>query len=146
MAPEAVTYGARVRYIGTGLSTYTGRTGAVEGMSESGFVFVRLDRAPGETNQLTPLVSIMPHNLEPEETRPMIVTHTPESIARCIQMTDVPDPIDLNDTDRITVNVIFNDGSEMEWVFPLATTYPHIAHMAVARGDVQAIEIVGVQR
>lgn len=67
MDRAATNFGARVRYIGAGLPAYTGRTGAVEGASENGFVFVRLDRAEGDTNARTPLVAMMPHNLEPEE-------------------------------------------------------------------------------
>lgn len=58
--------GTRVRYIGEGLPAYTGRTGEVEGHSESGFIFVRLDRTDGIATRGA-LVAMMAHNLEPEE-------------------------------------------------------------------------------
>lgn len=60
------TVGTRVRYTGTGLPAYTGRTGEVEGHSENGFIFVRLDRQT-ISRPRGELVAMMPHNLEPEE-------------------------------------------------------------------------------
>lgn len=76
----------------------------------------------------------------------MLVIDAPEGSEQFTAMVDVPNPIDLIDRGRITVNFVFTDGSEMEQDYPLDATFPHFANLAVERGDMAAIEILEVRR